>query len=41
VELVDCIRRLRDSKSRLFVKNETPFVTGIRKDLAEVIRDVV
>jgi hydrogen peroxide-dependent heme synthase len=41
VELVDCIRRLRDSKSRLFVKTETPFVTGIRKDLAEVIRDVV
>lgn len=41
VELVDCIRRLRDSKSRLFVKHETPFVTGIRKDLAEVIRDVV
>jgi peroxiredoxin len=40
VELVDCIRRLRDSKSRLYVKTETPFVTGIRKDLAEVIRDV-
>jgi chlorite dismutase len=41
VELVDCIRRLRDSRSRLYVKHETPFVTGIRKDLAEVIRDVV
>ena len=41
VELVDCIRRLRDSKSRLYVKNETPFVTGIRKELAEVIKDVV
>jgi peroxiredoxin len=41
VELVDCIRRLRDSRSRLYVKQETPFVTGIRKELAEVIRDVV
>ena len=41
VELVDCIRRLRDSKSRLYVKTETPFVTGIRKDLAEVIGDVL
>ena len=41
VELVDCIRRLRDSRSRLFVKEETPFITGIRKDVAEVIRDVL
>lgn len=41
VELVDCIRRLRDSRSRLYVKEETPFVTGVRKPLAEVIRDVV
>jgi peroxiredoxin len=40
-ELVDCIRFLRSSKSRLYVKEETPFVSGIRKPLAEVIRDVV
>ena len=40
-ELVDCIRFLRSSKSRLYVKVETPFVTGTRKSLAEVIRDVV
>lgn len=40
-ELVDCIRRLRDSRSRLYVKVETPFVTGIRKDLSEAIRDAV
>jgi peroxiredoxin len=40
-ELVDCIRRLRDSRSRLYVKEETPFITGVRKDLVEVIRDVV
>ena len=40
-ELVDCIRFLRTSKSRLYMKVETPFVTGVRKDLSEVIRDVV
>lgn len=40
-ELVDCIRRLRDSRSRLYVKRETPFVTGIRKELSEVIRDIL
>jgi len=40
-ELVDCIRFLRESKSRLFMKEETPFITGTRKPLAEVIRDVV
>jgi hydrogen peroxide-dependent heme synthase len=38
--LVDCIRRLRDSKSRLYVKEETPFVTGVRKDLVEAVRDL-
>jgi chlorite dismutase len=41
IELVDCIRYLRNSESRLYVKKETPFITGIRKDLAEVIADVV
>jgi hydrogen peroxide-dependent heme synthase len=40
-ELVDCIRYLRGSESRLYVKSETPFVTGIRKELGEAIRDVV
>jgi chlorite dismutase len=40
-ELVDCIRHLRGSESRRYVKEETPFVTGIRKDIAEAIRDVV
>jgi hydrogen peroxide-dependent heme synthase len=38
--LVDCVRRLRDSKSRLYVKVETPFVTGVRKDLLEAVRDL-
>lgn len=38
--LVDCIRRLRDSASRRFVKEETPFVVGIRKEPAEVVSDL-
>lgn len=38
--LVDCIRRLRDSRSRLYVSQETPFVTGIRKELPEAVRDL-
>ena len=38
--LVDCIRRLRESETRKYVKEEVPFVTGIRKSLSEAIRDV-
>ena len=38
--LVDCLRRLRDSSSRLYVKEEVPFITGIRKDLVEAVRDL-
>jgi hydrogen peroxide-dependent heme synthase len=38
--LVDCLRRLRDSASRLYVKEETPFVTGVRKELVEAVRDL-
>jgi hydrogen peroxide-dependent heme synthase len=38
--LVDCIRRLRDSESRRYVKEEVPFVLGIRKPLAEAIEDL-
>ena len=40
-ELVDCIRRLRDSEARKFTKEEIPFVTGIRKDLPDAIRDIL
>ncbi len=39
--IVDCIRRLRDSASRRYVKEEVPFVIGIRKPLAEVVADLV
>jgi peroxiredoxin len=38
--IVDCIRRLRDTKARLFTKEEVPFVTGIRKEVAAAIDDL-
>ncbi len=39
--LVDCIRRLRDAEARRFTKEEIPFVTGIRKPVAEAFDDLV
>jgi chlorite dismutase len=39
--IVDCIRRLRDSASRRYTKVEVPFVSGIRKDLAGALGDLV
>lgn len=39
--LVDCIRRLRDAKARLYTKEEVPFVTGIRKEVREALADLV
>jgi hydrogen peroxide-dependent heme synthase len=39
--LVDCIRRLREAKARLYTKVEIPFVTGIRKSVAHVLDDLV
>lgn len=38
--LVDCIRRLRDAKARLYTKVEIPFVTGIRKTVAGALADL-
>ena len=35
--IVDCLRHLRTSRARLHTKLETPFWTGIRKPLAEVV----
>ncbi len=35
--IVDCIRHLRTSRARLHTKLETPFYTGIRKPLAEIV----
>ncbi len=39
--LVGVIRALRDTKARLYTKEEIPFVTGIRKPIAEAIEDLV
>lgn len=39
-EIVDCLRRLRDAEARRFTKEDTPFVTGIRKTLSEVVHDL-
>jgi hydrogen peroxide-dependent heme synthase len=39
--LVDCIRRLRDAKARAFTREEIPFITGIRKPVAEALEDLV
>jgi hydrogen peroxide-dependent heme synthase len=39
--LVDVIRRLRETKARLYTKVEIPFITGIRKSVAEAIDDLV
>jgi chlorite dismutase len=39
--IVDCIRRLREAKARLYTKVEVPFVMGIRKPVADVLDDLV
>jgi hydrogen peroxide-dependent heme synthase len=39
--LVDVIRRLRETNARLYTKEEVPFITGIRKPVAEAIDDLV
>jgi chlorite dismutase len=38
--IVDCIRRLRATKARLYTKEEVPFVTGIRKPVADALGDL-
>jgi hydrogen peroxide-dependent heme synthase len=38
--IVDCIRKLREAEARRYTKVETPFVTGIRTELAEGLRDL-
>ena len=39
-QLVDCIRRLRDAEARRYTKKEIPFVTGIRKSVADAFADL-
>jgi peroxiredoxin len=38
--IVDCIRALRNTEARRFTKEEIPFVTGIRKPVADVLDDL-
>ena len=38
--IVDCIRQLRTAEARRYTKVEVPFVTGIRKEMAEAARDL-
>jgi hydrogen peroxide-dependent heme synthase len=38
--IVDCIRRLRDARARAYTKEEVPFVTGIRKEFGDAVRDL-
>lgn len=39
--LVDVIRALRNTKARRYTKEEVPFVTGIRKSVADALDDLV
>ncbi|MGH2753875.1 MAG: hydrogen peroxide-dependent heme synthase [Actinomycetota bacterium] len=39
-EIVDCLRRLRDAEARRFTKEDTPFITGIRKSMSEAVHDI-
>lgn len=40
VRIVDLIRHLRGAQARLYTNNELPFITGIRKPLAEILADL-
>ena len=35
--IIDCIRHLRGSRARLHTKLETPFFTGLRKPVGEIV----
>jgi chlorite dismutase len=38
--IVDCLRRLREAEARRYTKEEVPFITGIRKELRDAVRDL-
>jgi peroxiredoxin len=38
--ITDCLRRLREAEARRYTKVETPFVTGIRKDVRAAFADL-
>ncbi len=39
--IVQLIRRLRATEARRYTKGEIPFVTGIRKDIEELVQDLL
>lgn len=40
VRIVDLIRHLRAAEARSYTSNELPFITGIRRPLAEILADL-
>jgi chlorite dismutase len=38
--IVDLIRHLRAAEARLYTKNELPFITGLRRPLAEILAEL-
>jgi hydrogen peroxide-dependent heme synthase len=38
--IVECIRRLREAEARRYTKEEVPFITGIRKDVVDLLDDL-
>jgi peroxiredoxin len=38
--IVDLIRHLRGAEARLYTQNELPFITGLRRPLAEILADL-
>jgi hydrogen peroxide-dependent heme synthase len=38
--IVDCLRRLREAGARAYTKEEVPFVTGVRKEFVDAVRDL-
>lgn len=40
VRILDLIRHLRGAQARLYTNNELPFITGIRKPLAEILANL-
>jgi hydrogen peroxide-dependent heme synthase len=39
--LVDCVRKLRESKSRLYMQNETPFIVGRYFELEDALSQYI
>lgn len=38
--IVDMVRKLREAEARLYTKRETPFISGVRMSITEVIESL-